>query len=109
MCDTDGASPLPETVRALFWEYDAEALSWKADRDLVIHRVLTEGGWEAVRWLRGRAGDEALRAWIVEREGGALSARQLRFWQLVLDLPAAHVDAWIKTRRSSVWEERAAP
>ncbi len=106
---TDIPDALPEPVQALFWEYDVDALSWKADRDLIIHRVLTEGDWEAVTWLRARLGDEALRVWIVEREGGALSPRQLRFWQLVLNLPAARVDAWIKTRQSSVWEERAAP
>lgn len=102
-----GASePLPELLRALFWEYDFDELSWAADRDLVFARVLSEGPWEAVRWLRRQAGDEALREWIRARRGRGLDRRQLRFWQLVLDLPAEEVDGWLAARQPDPWEDR---
>ena len=97
---------LPGRVRSLFWEYDADALSWDADRDLIIRRVLAAGDWGAVTWLRSRLGDEALRAWIRGHRGGGLSPRQLRFWQLVLDLPSEEVDGWVEAARTSVWEGR---
>lgn len=98
----------PPVVQSLFWEYEPEALDWNADRDLVVRRVLTEGSWEAIVWLRGRLGDGFLRRWIEARSGDALSPRQLRFWELVLDLPSDRVDEWVDARRASVWENRSA-
>lgn len=98
----------PPVVQSLFWEYDTTDLEWEADRDLILRRILTEGSWDAVQWLRDRIGDAALRRWIEARSGGALSPRQLRFWELVLDLPSDRVDEWVNTRRDSVWENRTA-
>lgn len=100
------SAPLPESLRGLFWEYDFDSLSWDEDRDLIFRRVLAEGRWEAVQWLRRRVGDFELRAWIREHQGRGLSRRQLRFWQLVLDLPEGEVDAWLEFRRGDPWERR---
>ena len=97
---------LPDSVCALFWEYDAGILSWDADRDLIIRRVLTAGDWSAVAWLRSRLGDNSLRQWIERHRGGGLSPQQLRFWELVLGLSSRKVDAWVETARTSVWEGR---
>ncbi|MFP3941372.1 MAG: DUF6922 domain-containing protein [Thermoanaerobaculia bacterium] len=100
------SEPLPGSLRGLFWEYDFDSLSWEQDRDLIFRRVLVDGPWEAVQWLRRRVGDAALRAWIREHRGRGLSRRQLRFWQLVLDLPEEEVDAWLEPRRGDPWERR---
>ncbi len=32
---------LPDRVRSLFWDYDAETLNGQTDRDFIIRRVLT--------------------------------------------------------------------
>lgn len=98
--------PLPEALRGLFWEYDFDELSWDEDRDLILRRVLSDGPWEMVQWLRRRAGDSAVRDWIRQRRGRGLSRRQLRFWQLVLDLPETEVDAWLAARAPDPWERR---
>jgi hypothetical protein len=98
--------PLPEALRGLFWEYDFDELSWEEDRDLIFKRVLSAGPWDTVRWLRRHAGDEALRAWIRHHQGRSLSRRQLRFWQLILDLPPKEVDAWLEDREPDLWERR---
>ena len=98
----------PPVVQSLFWEYDVAALDWDADRDLIVRRILTEGAWDAVQWLRDRMGDSALRRWIVAQDGDALSPRQLRFWELILDLPSERVDAWVEARRNSIWGNRRA-
>jgi hypothetical protein len=97
----------PSAVRSLFWEYDVSDLDGETDRDLILRRVLSEGNWETIQWLRGRLGDAGLRQWIEARDGDILSPRQLRFWELVLDLPSEHVDEWVAFRRSSVWTNRA--
>lgn len=97
---------LPASVRSLFWEYDPDVLAWQTDRDLIIRRVLSEGNWEAITWLRDRMGDVALSRWIERQSGDALSPRQLRFWELVLDLPSERVTEWIEARRASIWANR---
>ena len=94
-------------MRGLFWDQAFDRLSWPDDRDAVTGRILAEGGSEAIRWLRERTDDNRLRAWIVDRCGRGLSARQLRYWQIVLDLPAGEVDAWVADPARKVWEERA--
>jgi hypothetical protein len=50
--------------------------------------------------------DVELVNWIVQRGGRGLDARQLRFWQVVLDLPSADVDRWVKQARDGPWEGR---
>ena len=41
--------------------------------------------------------DDELRQWIVQHEGRGLSSRQLRFWEVVLDLPHDRVNGgWIQ-------------
>ena len=97
---------LPERLRELFWEYPFDELTWEEDRDLVIGRVLSRGPWETVEWLRREVGDEAVRGWIERARGRGLSRRQLRFWQLVLELPPEEVDAWLEEPEPDLWEHR---
>lgn len=101
-------TPLPESLRRLFWDYDFSRLSWDGDRDLVTARVLAAGSWRDIGWLRSRLGDETLAAWITARRGRGLSPQQLRFWELILGLPTADVDAWLEARRSDPWDRRQA-
>jgi hypothetical protein len=97
---------LPEFLRSLFWDVDFAALDWEADRDLIIRRVLQAGSWSAVRWLRSACGDQALRAWLSVHTGGRLSPRQLRFWELVLNIPSQEVDHWIAETKNGPWGRR---
>ena len=72
----------------------------------MIARVLQSGGTDAIAWLRSAVPDADLASWIRSRDGHGLDARQLRFWQVVLKLPEADVDAWIARFRSSPWGMR---
>lgn len=101
--------PLPDRLAPLFWDHDPARLAWPADRALIITRVLAKGGLEAWRWLRRRVSDAELAAWIRRRRGRGLSRQRLRFWQLVLDLPAAEVDIWIAARAEDPWYDRRHP
>ena len=97
---------LPALLRPLFWDYDFKTLTWDDDRDLIIARVLASGTWEAITWLRACLGDRALREWIERHRGGGLSPRQLRFWELMLNLPHRQVNVWLRAERRKIWDQR---
>jgi len=97
---------LPDMLKALFWEYDFEALTLEKDRDLIIARVLIHGTWDAVTWLRSYVGNGELREWIERHQGRGLSPKQLRFWELILGLPHRQVNAWLKAEERKIWDKR---
>jgi hypothetical protein len=43
---------LPDEVRRLFWEVDPGTVDLERHSDYVLERVMTRGGWAAMRWLR---------------------------------------------------------
>ena len=98
---------LPEEFRFIFWDYDFRQLRWKKDRDFIISRLLSHGDWPALQWLRSRVASVSLRNWLLTRRGAGLSSRQLRFWELILELPHREVKEWLKEEGREVWERRA--
>lgn len=98
---------VPPQLEPLLWDHDPSTLSWEEDRDFLVGRVLREGSWDTVRWLREQVGDAGIRQWIESHEGRGLSPKQLRFWQLILGLSSDHVDPWVERARLSPWEQRA--
>ena len=97
---------LPKRLRNLFWDCDFDTVTWQKHRNFIIRRVLDRGDWEAIQWLRAAAGDEAMRQWFLEKRGGGLDPRKLRFWELILDLPKEEVDRWVAEARKSLWHGR---
>ncbi|HZU36325.1 MAG TPA: hypothetical protein VFA18_10480 [Gemmataceae bacterium] len=93
-------------LRPLFWDYPFRKLSWAEDRDLVTSRVLAVGDLDALRWLRRRLGDDALRQWLEHRRGAGLSRRQLRFWELILHIPRRTVNSWLADESQRIWDQR---
>jgi hypothetical protein len=73
----------------------------------VIRRVTAEGGWREMSLLRSRIGDQAIRDVIESTEARGLSPQRIRFWQLLLGLPARRADAWVRRARESTWARRA--
>jgi hypothetical protein len=98
--------PLPRRLRPLFWDYEFAKLTWKADSDLIIGRILAVGDWESLRWLLRRLPKPALRAWLQQRQGAGLSARQLRFWEIIVAVPRREVNSWLANPARQVWEGR---
>jgi hypothetical protein len=99
--------PLPDTLNIYFWDCDIRSLSWTTHRDFITRRLLQYGSWEALSWLRAEMGDAELRRWIELRGGAGLNPRQLRFWELTLDLPHAKVNQWVSTARQNPWGQRS--
>ena len=98
--------PLPTGLRSLFWDLPSVRLTLERDRDLIVSRVLRSGGWREASILRRLIGDAGLRDWILRSNARGLSPAQVRFWELILDLPKKKADAWVDSARASVWESR---
>jgi hypothetical protein len=95
-------------LETIFWDIDFDALSWNENRDFIIQRVLTHGNLEMIRWLRKTMGNAALATWIQDHQGRGLSPRQLRYWEVILELPVSMVDQWVETKQQSTWQRRMA-
>ena len=104
--DKDIFTNFPVSLQPLFWDCDFSSLRWVAHQNFIVRRILQAGNWEAITWLRTSLGDAALRDWIAEHSGGELSPRQLRFWELALNIPRATVDRWVEKSRNGLWEQR---
>ena len=99
----DIATRFPE----LFWDVEPSRLEWDEHRRFVIERMLTHGTWEQMKWLRETVGDSRIRDVIQKTKGRRLSPRQLRFWELILELPSDEVDNWLAEREDDEWNNRA--
>jgi hypothetical protein len=94
-------------LKKFFWDCDFSSLNWDSHRDFIIRRILTEGDWEALRWLRTEVGDEDLRLWLIRHEARGLSPRQTRYWALILDIDPVLTDKWVSTARQLIWSRKA--
>lgn len=98
--------PLPGLLRPFFWDRDFRRMSLRSDADFIIGRLLAEGTWDAVKRLRRRLGDEALREWFTRHSGRGLAPRNLRFWEAVLRLDPRKVNIWIARQKENPWHRR---
>ncbi|MFQ5707812.1 MAG: hypothetical protein ACE5HO_10210 [bacterium] len=87
---------ISDALHSLFWDCDIRTLSWEKHQNYIVSRVLQEGTWEAIQWLRATLGDHELKQWLINQSGADLDARKLRFWELILDLEPERVNAWIE-------------
>jgi len=97
---------VPGTVRACFWDVDANSLSWTGQRQLIIRRLLRSGDGHVIQWLLGHVTTAELGEWLRTHRGGGLSPQRLRYWQLILQLPATDVDAWVAKTIAQSWGAR---
>lgn len=63
-------SNVPDEIRWLFWDCDPDSLDIDKHRDFLIRRVLVDGDWSAIEWLRASVGDAGLRDWFLAGRGG---------------------------------------
>jgi len=96
-------------VASLFWDYPGRRLSLARDRELVVRRILAEGGLRHVRFVRRRVGDEVIREVLLRSQARGLSPQRIRFWQLLLDVPARLANAWVRSARAGTWARRRRP
>lgn len=97
----------PNHVQALFWDVDPRQVSLDRDVAFILGRVLSAGGFRSIQWLRTVLGDGVIRSYLERTRGRHLSARQLRFWEVILDLPRPMVEGWLRDEARKIWERRA--
>lgn len=73
---------LPDEVARLFWDVDPEAVDLERHRDYVLERVMSRGGWSAMKWLRGVYSANSIGE-FVRRKGTRLAPRDLAYWALI--------------------------
>ena len=76
------AAALPADVARLFWDTEPEQVDLGAHRDYVMERVMSRGGWAAMRWLRDMYSSEEMADFLV-RKGHRLAPRELAYWSLI--------------------------
>lgn len=98
--------PLPDFLKKFFWDYDFQKLMRPGDRDLIIGQILQVGDWRSIGWSREQIGDDDLKHWILKHRGRGLSPRQMRYWQVILDLPDEQVNQWMQAIAEAPWDTR---
>ena len=78
---------LPDSVKLLFWDVEADTVDLESHADYVMERVMSRGSWEAMKWLRARYARESL-ADFLRRRGERLTPRDRAYWALVAGEPA---------------------
>lgn len=73
---------VPDCVSRLFWEVAPSEVDLERHRDYVLERVMSRGGWEAMRWLRATYSRDTI-ADFLSRKGGRLTARDRAYWSLI--------------------------
>ena len=73
---------LPDFIRILFWDVDPATVDLVRHRDYVMERVMTRGGWDAMRWLRSTYETSSLADFLSTR-GERLAPRERAYWSLV--------------------------
>lgn len=73
---------LPDVIRRLFWDVDPGTVDLDAHQDYVIERVMSRGGWAAMKWLRATYDIKTL-VHFLERRGQRLAPRERAYWSLV--------------------------
>jgi len=76
------ADSLPPDVARLFWDTEPVRVDLRDHRDYVMERVMSRGGWTAMRWLRDTY-TTAEMADFLARKGTRLAPRELAYWSLI--------------------------
>ncbi len=97
---------LPPFLSQFFWDCDIKKLLWTENRDFIIKRILNNGNWDAVRWLRGEIGHEEIKLWLISHKGRGIDKRQLRYWEAMLSLSHEEVTMWLNDPTRRIWDDR---
>ena len=80
-------SPLtPQSVKAVLWSYDLNAIEVQKDKKIIISQVLNFGSEEAIKWLFKQYSFE-----VVEQVANTIplfqwSKKSLSLWKIILSI-----------------------
>lgn len=99
---------IPTPILRLIHDCDPATLSWEGNLGFLIDRVIASDNWAAIRSLREHVSDREIVDRIRSTRGRKLSRRQLRFWQVVLELDPEEVASWLAEPGRGTWDARSA-
>ena len=94
---------LPQSLRTLFWDIDADAFVPEDWPDYSIFRVLEYGDEDAVAWMRRTFPESEIRR--VLRSERRLTRKSANFWALVYGIAQDDVSA-LTEEPSPFWQHR---
>ncbi len=80
------ASPIPDSLKPYFQEYDLAQLDLTQDANLIIQRVLEFGTWDEIRWLFAIYGRRRLRLFLRQHGARWLKPATFHYWRTLLGI-----------------------
>jgi hypothetical protein len=92
---------IPDSIRALLWEYDVPKGPAGPEWDrAIVERVMSRGRLDDMRWLVATFDRPALTAYLQARGARVLPPRELRFWSTWCGVPSLQANAWVRSARA---------
>ena len=79
------AKALPAYIRTLLWDVDPETVDFNTHRLYVMERVMSRGGWDAMKWLRRTYSEAEMKDFLLAK-GHLLAPRERAYWSLIAGL-----------------------
>jgi hypothetical protein len=79
---------LPQSVKAVLWSYDTDAINLQKHRHLIISQVLNFGSKKATDWLFMFYGKDTVKKIASDIPLGQWDKKSLALWSLILDFSA---------------------
>lgn len=76
----------PQSVKAVLWSYDLNAISVKRDKKIIISQVLNFGSEEAAHWLFKQYPVTTIKKVAATIPLFEWSKRSLSFWKIILSI-----------------------
>jgi len=94
---------IPKSVIPLFQEYDYKLLDIRADKNIIMQRILEFGTKGELQWLFDIYATKEVANFVKLNGYRALSCRAFNFWRLVLGVQSYNKPKWLKDKRK-IWK-----
>jgi hypothetical protein len=92
---------VPESIAPLFYEYEPDSIDKAVHADVILHRIMERGDWQAMKWLLNTYTKEEISSFLERKGKNLLSPRELNYWALMCDIPSRERDRWVKELKES--------
>jgi len=94
---------LPDNAKTLFQEVKIDSLDLKKHRDFIVSRIIEDGTFGDVKWLRENYSDEDITE--VVKKARNISRSTASYWQLILNIegPILCLQKEFQSQRERHW------
>ena len=91
---------LPRELHFLFWDCDLDGLNLNEHRFFIMERVMEQGTWNAMQWLRKNYQEEELLHYLNKKGIRTLPLRELNYWLFICGVSALERDTFLRRRKN---------